>query len=94
MPMIGMDSIEVSSPWTSAGLELKHSFSFPRNPWWEPLGGVGVSSREVEWKAIQETELQRQRQVEEQAKILEEQKQLGLQSSELPEQQGANLIAY
>jgi hypothetical protein len=94
MQMIGMDSVEVSSPWTSAGLELKPSFSLPRNPWGEPLGGVGVSSREVEWKALQEAELQRQRQVEEQAKILEEQKQLGLQSSELPEQQGANLIAY
>jgi len=78
MQMIGMDSVEVSSPWTSAGLELKPSFSLPRNPWGEPLGGVGVSSREVEWKALQEAELQRQRQVEEQAKILEEQKRLAL----------------
>lgn len=78
MQMIGMDSAEASSPWTSAGRELKPSFTLPRNPWGEPLGSVGVSSREVEWKALQEAELQRQRQVEEQAKILEEQKRIAL----------------
>lgn len=74
MQMIGMDStatstiIDSPSPW---GLELKPSFNLvPRNPWGEP----GGASHEAEWKALQEAELQRQRQVEEQ--LLEEQKRM------------------
>ncbi len=93
MQMIGIDSVDASSPWTATGLELKPSFSLPRNPWGEPVGSVGVSSHEAEWKALQEAELQRQRQVEEQAKIIEEQKRIALLKLQQQEEERKRIAA-